>query len=109
MNETTYSLNDHMFDLERIAELTNVYSSTEHQSAETYSWKRHIPMRPKLTSTGRKDQPVSTLTPKAITRALKSGRKIKVRQKQNQAGLYFRWKKSTWCFHPTSLFCATKT
>ena len=36
MNETMHHLNDHTYYLESIAELIKIFSSIEHQHAETY-------------------------------------------------------------------------
>ena len=42
MTEIMYYLNYHMHYLESVAELVKIFSSIEHQSAETYLWKWHI-------------------------------------------------------------------
>ena len=41
---TMYYLNNHMYYVESIAELTRIFSSTEHQSAGNYRRRCQIPM-----------------------------------------------------------------
>ena len=67
-------LDNHMYYLECITDLTNVYSFIEHQIAGTYPWKRHIPMKAQLyykTHEGPRKAATGTLN--ATTSALCSG------------------------------------
>ena len=74
MNETMYYSKNRICYLESIVELIKVSSSTEHQSAETYPWKWHIPMKAQIYYNRYEKHrltPIATL--KATTIALSSG------------------------------------